>query len=226
MIDSVNAALCRLRAMSANCLVAKLMNGDQDEELRSCIGGVFFGCENEPWPMSEGGSPLIPWLQIVAKDCRWNSLHEWGLQSVAFYIDVNAFDGHDISAPDNAVFVAREYPGGMKLCPMCRPVNIKGHKFHQIIWTPQLDYPTINNIYNDCVDSVYKQLCDVDLGELDNRSGIKIGGWPSFSQCDGWQPGKWDLQIDSTSNLTLFDSGISYLKRCEDGRWVVHTECC
>lgn len=72
---------------------------------------------------------------------------------------------------------------------------------------------------------MYDALCKIEDFKYENKSGIKLGGWPTPVQSDERYPGSYDLQIDMTENYMYGDSGIGFLSRGE-GKWHLLFECC
>ena len=144
---------------------------------------------------------------------------------VSFFIDDEFSECEAVSKVDKADFVVREYPIGVKLVPLQRPSGLDKHKFHGLTWQKTSDYPSISKYYGLFEESVYTTLCDGNrLGFL-NRSGIKIGGWPTPIQSRQRYPGEFNLQIDMTENYMYGDSGIGYLS-ANGGTWYLLFECC
>jgi hypothetical protein len=144
---------------------------------------------------------------------------------VCFYIDEEFSDGDAVAEQDESDFVVREYPLGAKLAPLRRPAGLERHKFHRVTWQKAKDYPSISKYYGLLEDSVYSALCDDKRLKFVNRSGIKIGGWPTPVQTDQRYPGAFDMQIDITKNYMYGDSGVGYLSS-SGGKWYVMFECC
>src|SRR5205085_7052251 len=102
--------------------------------------------------------------------------------------------------------------------PLRRPAGLKRHEFHRVTWQKTPDYPSISKYYGLFEDSVYSALRDDGRFKYENRSGIKIGGWPTPVQSAQRYPGAFDLQIDITENYMYGDSGVAYLS-AKGGTW-------
>jgi hypothetical protein len=141
-----------------------------------------------------------------------------GRQSVCFYI-AEDFDGALVSSTiDHSEFVVREYHPGEELVPLRRPGDRDWHPFHLVAWERVKDYPEISRYEDLFLTAVAEALWDDPTFEYRNRSGIKIGGWPTTIQFGDWYPGWCDIQIDTTQNYMYEDAGIAHLSR--DGeRW-------
>jgi uncharacterized protein YwqG len=193
--------------------------GKQPKQLLSCTGGSFWGRPGQSWPISADGEPLIPWLQVVATEIEglYGPFHQ--RKAVCFYIRQDFAGFEEISADDRADFVVREYSLSDQLLPLARPGSLAGHPFHRVIWEKVKDYPAISKYSELFDDDVYDRM------ESQNRSGIKIGGWPTPVQRRQEYPGTCALQIDMTENWRYGDSGIAYLSKSGD-RWYVAFETC
>lgn len=197
----------------------------QPNKLVSCTGGTFFGIRGEKWPTTQSGEPLIPWLQVVCTDMKNVYGAFYNRKAVCFYINHDLETYEATSAVDDTDFVVREYSLNDDLFPLVRPPQLKGYPFHQVDWKRDKDYPAISSYCELFDDNVYASLCKMKQFKFENRSGIKIGGWPTPIQGRQEYPGSCDLQIDMTENYTYGDSGIGYLTRTGN-HWYVNFDCC
>ncbi len=225
-IADVEVAKAVIAHEAVDCFLGKEETASkQPAKLTSCTGGVFWGKPGEEWPKNSNGAPLIPWLQIVCTEMKGLYGPFYGRQAVCFYIDGEFIEAEALSTQESGDFVVREYLLDEKLTPLVRPAGLERHKFHQVKWQKTSDYPSISKYYKLFEDSVYSALCDDKRRKYVNRSGIKIGGWPTPVQTDQRYPGAFDLQIDITENYMYGDSGVGYL-RSSGGVWYVMFECC
>jgi hypothetical protein len=113
------------------------------------------------------------------------------LRAVCFFF-ANDFGGFDaMSQSDAWNCVVREYALDNQLVPLVRPEGLERHSFHRVDWKKELDYPAPSKYYGLFEDSVYDSLCREKPFEYENRSGIKIGGWPSPIQSRQRYPGEF-----------------------------------
>lgn len=197
----------------------------QPKGLVSCIGGTFWGKDGEDWPRSKNGDPLIPWLQVVCTEMKdlYGPLRP--RKVVCFYITEDFSDAEATSAFDENDFVVREYLLKDELAPLSRPKELERHQFHRVLWQRADDYPCLSKYYQLFDKSVYDALCQGKPFKYDNRSGIKIGGWPTMVQSEQRYPGEFDMQIDMTENFMYGDAGIGQLSRSGNSWWLMF-ECC
>lgn len=225
-ISDVDVAKAVIAHEAVDCFCgAEETESAQSRHLVSCTGGTFHGCEGENWPRAADGEPLIPWLQIVCTEMKNLYGAFYNRKSVCFYIrqDIDSYEA--TSASDDSDFVVREYSLTDELVPLARPSELEGHPFRLVRWKKQPDYPALGKYYGLFDDDVYDTLCKMERFKYENRSGIKIGGWPTPVQQDQEYPGSCDLQIDMTENFMYGDSGVGYLTRTGD-KWYVLFECC
>jgi uncharacterized protein YwqG len=224
-IADIDVAKAVIAHEAVDCFLAKEESASKPPtELVSCTGGVFWGKPGEDWPRSANDKPLIPWLQIVCTEMKGLYGPFYRKEAVCFFIDEEFSDAEAVSKPDVADFVVREYPLGEKLAPLRRPPGLERHKFRRVVWHKTLDYPEISKYRGLFEDSVYSALCDDKRLEFVNRSGIKIGGWPTPVQMGQRYPGEFDLQIDATENYMYADCGIGYLSE-NGGSWYLLFDC-
>lgn len=225
-IADVETARAVIAHEAVDCFLGKEEPASkQPTELVSCTGGVFWGQPGETWPNSSNGKPLIPWLQLVCTEMKGLYGPFYRRTAVCFYIDEQFSDAEAVPKPDGSDFVVREYPLGAKLAPLRRPAVLERHKFHRVAWHKTPDYPSISKYRGLFEEFVYSALCDDKRLKYVNRSGLKIGGWPTPVQAGQRYPGEFDLQIDMTQNFTYGDSGIGYLS-ANGGTWHLMFECC
>ncbi len=225
-ISDVDVAKAVIAHEAVDCFLAKEESASkQPTNLLSCTGGVFWGKAGEEWPRSANDKPLIPWLQIVCSEMKGVYGPFYRREVVTFFIDEEFSEAEATSKPDAADFVVREYRLGEKLAPLKRPAGLERHKFHKVAWQKTSDYPSISKYHGLFGDSVYSALCDDKRLKFVNRSGIKIGGWPTPVQSPQRYPGEYHLQIDMTENYMYGDSGVGYLS-ANGGTWYLLFECC
>lgn len=225
-VTDVEVARAIIEHEAASCFYGKEGPvAKQPTTLTSCIGGAFFGLAGESWPVTADGEPLIPWLQINCADVKgaYGAFHVF--KAICFYFREVPEDYEWTSSFDGAEFVVREYPKDAKLTALKRPKSLDEHPYRRVKWTKQLDYPCISKYDSLFDDSTYTTLCDRKNLKFQNRSGIKIGGWPTAVQSPQQYPGHCDLQIDMTENYMYGDSGIGYLSRVGE-RWSLMFESC
>ena len=225
-ISDVEVAKAVIAHEGVDCFLAKEGTASkQPGALVSCTGGVFWGKAGETWPRSAEGRPLFPWLQIVCSEMKnlYGPFYRKAL--VCFYFDEKCYDAEAVSQHDGNEFVARTYGVGEKLKPLKRPAGLERHKFHRVTWKKQQDHPAISKYHGLFDDAVYSAICADKRFKFENRSGIKIGGWPTPIQTGQEYPGTWDLQIDMTKNYMYGDSGIGYVSG-SGNNWYVRFECC
>jgi len=225
-VTEIEVAKAIIAHEAVDCFIGKWEKAaKQPKAPTSCIGGAFWGLKGESWPVAEDGTPLFPWLQIVCSEMKGLYGAFFKKQAVSFFLKPD-FDGYEeVSKTDQCVFVVREYGPKDKLVPLPRPKSLTGHRFRKISWKKTKDYPNLSKYYELFDDQVYDALCQLKRFKYANRSGIKIGGWPTPIQTDQRYPGEWDLQIDITSNYMYADSGIAYLSKSKD-YWYVLFETC
>lgn len=225
-ISDIEVARALIAHEAVECIVGKEQKSSaQPKKFVSCTGGAFWGKAGEEWPHSRKGIPLIPWLQIASAELN-RSYGVFGrTQAVSFFINREFRDFGASSEIDAADLVVREYGKDDKLVPLARPSELERYVFHRVDWTQLMDYPSLSKYHDLFDESVYDALCEEKPFEFDNRSGIKIGGWPTPIQQDQQYPGECDLQIDMTENYTYCDSGIAYLSKNGD-RWYARFETC
>ncbi len=224
-IDDAKAAIAEQRRTAA---VATAMRADQvASEVKSCYGGTFHGRHEEQWPVNDG-KPLIPWLQILSRDLPFRSPPFDTLELVTFWIDKDNWDAA-FANHDNSPIVIREYASLDGLIRLSRPGQLSGHPHYSLTWAQVADYPCLSHFYRSFPDDVYTLMCDkVEEFGLENRDGIKIGGWPILVQRDLHLllRESYVMQIDMTENYTYGDAGVAYVYRESDGRWYVDFDCC
>jgi uncharacterized protein YwqG len=225
-IMDVEVAMAIIAHEAVPCFCGKEQkHSSQPKHLTSCTGGRFFGTPGEPWPVSADGQPLVPWLQVVPNEMdRLNGAFA-NRKAVCFYIRQDFSDCEAISSFDGSDFVVREYGPNDDLVPLVRPKTLTAHSFHRVIWEKSQDYPSISKYCGLFDAAVYASVCEIKNFKYENRSGIKIGGWPTPVQQSQEYPGSSDLQIDMTKNFMYGDSGIGYLSR-KGSAWYVIFECC
>lgn len=175
--------------------------------------------------MTSDGVPLIPWLQVVCAETGrpWGAFH--GKKAVCFFLRED-LDGPEASTeedPDD--LVVREYGADDRLVPLVRPKGLARHPFRRVTWSRARDYPALSKYHDLFSPQVYEALRDAKSLAVRNRSGLKIGGWPTPVQRSQDYPGACDLQIDATENFMYQDSGIGYLSRSR-GSWYLAFETC
>lgn len=225
-ISNVDDAIAVIAYEEVSCFCGvEQKSSSQPNQLTSCTGGTFWGKSGESWPTAADGTPLIPWLQIACGEMKnlYGAFHK--RKSACFYIHPDFSNYEARSAHDRADFVVREYGIDAHLVPLVRPTVLMGHPFHSVVWKAMQDYPSISKYYGLFDETVYASICELKAFKYENRSGIKIGGWPTPVQRDQQYPGSYDLQIDITDNFMYGDSGIGYLTRSGDG-WYLVFECC
>jgi len=196
----------------------------QPRQLTSSTGGSFWGKPGEQWPQSADGEPLVPWLQIACTEMKRLYGAFYQRKAVCFYIRQELSDHEELSVADGGDFVVREYALTDDLVPLRRPTVLDG-PFHQVTWKRLQDYPAVSKYHGLFDSAVYDALCEIKNFTYRNRSGIKIGGWPTPIQQNQGYPGSYDLQIDMTENYSYGDSGVGYLSR-SGGQWYVRFETC
>lgn len=225
-ITDIDVAKAVIAHEAVDCFLgAEAPTSEQPADLVSSTGGTFWGRRGEEWPRSAKGKPLIPWLQVVCSEMKGLYGPFYRRQAVCFFLDEGFSDAAAVSNEGVAEFVVRQYAPGEELAPLSRPEALSRHEFHRVAWTKTPDFPSVSKYYDLFEDSVYSAICDDEHFPYENRSGIKIGGWPTPVQTDQRYPGEFDLQIDMTKNYRYGDSGIGYLKARGD-RWHLVFECC
>lgn len=225
-ITDLDVAIAVIAYEAVPCFCGKEeKSSSQADQLTSCTGGVFWGTSGESWPVTADGRPLIPWLQIACTEMDRLYGAFYKRKSVCFYIRQDFSDYEARSSLEGADFVVREYGPDDDLLPLVRPSTLKGHPYHQVSWKASQDYPSISKYHELFDEAVYSSICEKKNFKYENRSGIKIGGWPTPVQRDQEYPGSYDLQIDMTENFMYGDSGIGYLSRT-GGEWYLTFECC
>jgi hypothetical protein len=226
-ITDVSVARAVIAHEAVECFVGKEQQPSKEpKKLVSCTGGTFWGKLGEHWPRSASGKPLIPWLQIACTemDGLYGAFH--ARRAMCFFIDREFAEFEATSEYDGSDFVVREYGLDEQLAPLRRPTGLAGQKFHRLKWQKVADYPPLSKYYRLFDEKIYSDLCDDNKLGYCNRSGIKIGGWPTPVQVDRGYPGTFDLQIDITKNFMYADAGIGYLSATHDGKWHVMFDCC
>jgi uncharacterized protein YwqG len=217
-ITDIEVATAVIAHEAVDCFSGKEQKkSKQPKQLVSSTGGAFWGKRGEEWPRSSAGKPLFPWLQIVCTEMKRLYGAFYGKQAVCFYLSQDFSDYGAASSPDHGDLVVREYETGDRLVPLARPSELVGHDFHRVTWTAEKDYPALSKYYELFESGVYHALCDPKKLKHSNRSGLKIGGWPTPVQGSQEYPGASDLQIDMTENWSYMDSGIAYLSRTSHG---------
>lgn len=197
----------------------------QPSHLVSGTGGVFWGKSGESWPTTAAGQPLMPWLQVVCAEIKGAGGPFHRRQTVCFFLNPEFHGAEAVSDHNVGDFVVREYLRDDRLEPLRMPADAKSYDFRAVKWRKHSDYPSISKYGELFDDTVYSALCDDERLEFVNRSGIKIGGWPTPIQSSQQYPGAFDLQIDMTENYSYGDSGIGYLS-ANDGKWYLMFDCC
>lgn len=218
-IADVETARAIIAHEAEDCFIgAEESTTKQPKTLVSCIGGAFWGRPGEEWPRSAKRDPLFPWLQIVCTEMKnlYGGFHR--RRAVCFYLDQDFSGWEAVAKWDDSEFVVRDYSLGEELVPVRRPAGLERHKFHRIRWRKVPDYPSISKYYELFDDAVYSSLCADKRFKFRNRSGIKVGGWPTPIQVAQRYPGTFELQIDLTANYMYADSGIAYLSS-RSGTW-------
>jgi len=227
-ISDIETAKAVIGHEAVPCYVARFdwkKRKKQPATLTSCFGGRFWGRQGESWPVSAQGTPLFPWLQVNCSDVKRAYGPFYGKRVIAFYLNQDFRDGDVSSKDDEADFVVRTYLPGERLTPLVRPKPLVGHRYVEIRWREENDYPSLSKYYDLFAEETYSALCDAEGFEYDNKGGTKIGGWTSLLQTDQEYPGSWDLQISITPNFMYLDSGIAYLKKTGDG-WYARFDTC
>jgi len=225
-VTSVELAEAIIAHEAVDCFVGKEQpTSQQPKNLVSCTGGIFCGKLGEHWPRTADGAPLIPWLQIVCTEMTRLYGPFYLRKAVCFYLATEFSAAEAVSSQDSSDFVVREYLLEDELAPLERPKVLERHVFHRVKWREESDYPSLSKYHGLFDDSVYAALCAEKTLKYENRSGIKIGGWPTPIQSQQRYPGEFHLQIDMTENFMYGDSGIGYLSK-SGGAWHVVFDCC
>jgi len=196
-------------------------------QIASCYGGVFHGRAIDKWP-TNNDRPLIPWLQIVARDLPTRLRPFDRFELVSFFIDPETWDD-DFAKHDHHSIVVRAYESLDDLVPLDRPETLPGHPHYRLEWVTVDDFPCLSHFYEKFDNGVYDQICeDADKLSLDNKSGIKISGWPTLVQRDYdlLLTDSYLMQIDMTENYMYGDSGVAYVYFNPDDRWMISFDCC
>jgi uncharacterized protein YwqG len=225
-IGDIEIARAVIAHEAERCFVGKEGKASvQPRRLVSCTGGTFYGRPGEAWPVNGEEEPLIPWLQVACTEMKGLGGAFYQKKCVCFYIHADFDDFEATSAVDESDFVVRTYGLSEKLVPLKRPRDLKGHPFRPVAWEEALDYPSISKYRGLFEEGVYKALCEEKKSPLENRGGIKIGGWPTPVQRRQRYPGSCDLQIDMTENFMYGDSGVGYLRRRGEAWHVIFESC-
>ena len=105
-----------------------------------------------------------------------------------------------------------------------------------VIWHPRLELPSRDDTPNELLD-LWDDLAERDgAGELPDRYGLKIGGWPATVQAEvDWSltgkgrvaDAEFVLQVDSDekAHLWIGDSGVVYVGWSPTAGWLLSWQC-
>ncbi len=180
----------------------------------SWFGKVLLAKSNEKWP-TQDGKPMKPLCQINIKELDFVPDTLDGIHFITIFIT----DENEIPILDSNGdgWLLRHYSNINELVEIEIPeFHSEIKEFQMFSKSSDIDYPT----WEDCPTEIPSKFEDNFHEIFPNKSGFKIGGWPTliqnsvFSGLDPSNKTEYAFQIDSVAtdkaNLYLGDSGIMY----------------
>ncbi len=189
----------------------------------SWFGKVLLSKEGEEWP-SIDGNLMTPLCQINLS----NIPHKPDIIKDINFICVFVDEEKVLSDPESNAVLIRSYENLDDLIPLeQREYSTSIKPFQLEPYLEEHDYPC----WDDCPISIPNDFEDNYETLFENKSGIKIGGWPSLVQGEiFWTPFNKNsedvhfvFQIDSIekANWNWGDGGLGYFgKDIKTGNWI------
>ena len=177
-----------------------------DDIKASWLGKVLIAKEGEEWP-KYAGNPMTPLLQLNLSDIPSKPNNLNGIEFITVFIDEKSvLDSKD------GTYIIRTYKSEDTL------ISLNQNNYTSTIKAFQLEpYLEENDCpsWDDCPVQIPDELEEDYESLFENKSGIKIGGWPSLVQSEiFWESDDFEyaFQIDSIekANLQWGDGGVIY----------------
>lgn len=183
-----------------------------DDIKSSWFGKVLLSKEGEKWPDYEGDL-MTPLCQLNLSNLPYKLEVLKDINFITVFVDEEKIFNED----DNRAYLIRAYQNIEELVPLEQAEYSTAIKAFQLEpYLSENDCPC----WDDCPISIPEEFEDNYEGSFENRSGIKIGGWPSLVQGEiFWSPFNKDaedvnfaFQIDSIekANWHWGDGGVGY----------------
>lgn len=217
-IDDIEIAKAVINNDGVRCLVAtEIPIKFNKEDIYSCVGGNFWGRNDEKWPVSQEGNPLIAWLQIYCKDLPYAYGPFYKKQLITFFISKEAYHYHYIATRDHSHFVVREYLEDETLVPLPKPHDIDINKHYKIQWEEKTDFPELSRYSRLFTDQLSEKIKEDSDFEFKNFYKTKIWGWPTPIQTNQKYPTEYVLQIPASDIFMYADCGLAYIDNGSNG---------
>lgn len=204
------------------------------EELTASIYGNVKVCKKgESWPTTKEGAHLIPILQLNCStlDHKPNTLKDVAL--ITFFMHPNHLPYEDERNGNG--WVVREYESLDDLIQIERPNDsFPIRSFEMKIGEVKDDYPQWDSEdIPEHLSSIISELEDSDeiscyFDEVEMLEGVKVGGYPNYTQAGPSMGVDFAIQIDSSEKCQWMwgDSGMAFLYRdIETGEWFFYWDC-
>lgn len=203
-------------------------------ELTASVYGDVKVCkEGESWPITKEGENMIPILQL---NCNELSFKPNNLEKVAFI----TFFVHPKNLPFDGEqngdgWVLREYDSVDELIPIEKPNDqFPILSFEMKTGEIKDDYPQWDS--EDIPENLRDIISDLEefeeitnyFDEVEMLEGVKVGGYPNYSQSGPSMGMDFAIQIDSSEKCHWMwgDSGMAFLFRdIDSGQWYFHWDC-
>lgn len=198
-----------------------------DKLTTSIYGDVKVCVEGETWPCTKEDDNMIPILQLNCEELNYKPDSLKGIALVTFFIHPKSLPFENKKNGNG--WVVREYSSTDELIPINKPTDsFPIRSFEMRPGEIKDDYPQWDS--EDIPENLRAIILDLEeseeitsyFDEVNLITGVKVGGYPNYTQSGPAMNADFAIQIDSSDKCQWMwgDSGMAFLFRdVNSGEW-------